>query len=163
MPRGITFEVGPAFPRDDGRTWWAGSVAYGTGRLGGTVSAMTGSGRDGWGLLGEAVLARRPTSPFQLLAFGGVGNSDPGGLRVPVGASAGFRLVLPHVTVTPWLAPRAQFEGDDDRLRGALGGGLDARFRAGLGLRAAYDVIFRDGRDDRTFALGFSWTFDLGR
>jgi hypothetical protein len=167
LPRGVTVEALAGFPEEAGDVW-AGALGGRAGRWGATATVASvpeGDGRAlGWGVLGEALVVHDATSPFQVLAFAGVGNR-PDEWRVPVGASLGFRVPLPLVTIVPWLAPRLQYadrDGGTDGWDGALGGGLDVRLGSGLGVRAAYDIIFLEGRDERTFGLGLSWTFDPG-
>jgi hypothetical protein len=126
-----------------------------------------------------------PLIPLSVTLQGGVGYADrtltfavPGGgelesldgneLHVPVGV--GFALVIPNpvLAVQPWLAPRL----DINRVRvgGAsstetnfgLSGGVELNFLSGLGVHAAYDVVFADAdRRPGVFGIGAHYTFRI--
>jgi len=172
VPDGVAGSLDVAFPDAalGGGTGWAASLSFSGPRL--AATAMTALvnhvGADAalsYGVRGEFVLLRSPTSPFQLLAFAGAGTDDVGDAgrewRIPAGMSFAFRTLTPGGTLVPWLAARVQWidgAGSSDAHAG-IGGGLDVALRARVGLRAAYDRLLRPGTDEATFGLGLTYTF----
>lgn len=116
-----------------------------------------------------------PLIPLSVTLQGGIGYSKPdidllpdldlSELRFPVGL--GFALTIPNpaLAVKPWLAPRL----DIVRVSGGgtsttttnfgLGGGLELNLLSGLGVHAAYDLVFAEGRDPGVFGFGAHYTF----
>lgn len=174
-PQGVSAALEMAFPGEvlGGGTVWATSLALRHGRFGAVATgalvdhASTPAGA-AFGLRSEAQLYRSATSPFQLLAFAGVGTTEPGDAgrewRIPVGASFAFRAPTPIVTFVPWLAARAQWTVLDDATdaHAGIGAGLDLTWHERYGVRASYDRLLLDGTDETTFGLGLTYTFTSG-
>jgi hypothetical protein len=116
-----------------------------------------------------------PLIPLSVTLQGGIGYSKPdigllpdldlSELRFPVGL--GFALTIPNpaLAIKPWIAPRLDIvrvsgggTSDTDTNFG-IGGGLELNLLSGLGVHAAYDRVFGDGRDPSVFGFGAHYTF----
>jgi len=116
-----------------------------------------------------------PLIPLSVTLQGGIGYSKPEAgllpgdevdeLRFPVGV--GFALTIPNpaLAIKPWIAPRLDIVRvssggvSNTETDFGIGAGLELNLLSGLGVHAAYDLVFAEGGDPGVFGFGAHYSF----
>lgn len=174
---GVTLGLDVGFNNEDagGGTAVGGTVSWGSGLFGltGTLASWSPDAGDAITAVGGTGNFRvfgGPLSPVLVHLQAGAATWSVNGadfVHVPLGVGIGVVIPSPAVSLNPWIAPRLDLlkaDGvlDDDWLTDfGLSAGLDIYFVGGLGLRAAYDYVSRDGARPGVFSVGANYSLGL--
>jgi len=184
IPSGIAIYGDVGFPNSDAGKGTAFGVSgrAGFGPFGATAMLATfnpdgpGDNNVSVGATLNYKIFGGPLIPLSVTLQGGIGYSKPDigllpgdedELRFPVGL--GFALTIPNpaLAIQPWLAPRVDIirvSGgglSDTETNFGISGGVELNLLNGLGVHAAYDLVFADGGDPGIFGLGAHYAFRI--
>jgi opacity protein-like surface antigen len=173
---GIVGEVG--FPNADAGkgTAFGATGLLGVGPIGFTASVASynpkgpGSNITSYGATGNLKVFGGPLIPLSVTLQGGVGYFKVGtakDLHVPVGLGIALNIPNPALAIKPWIAPRLDVERvsvgstSNTSTDFGLSAGIDFNLLGGLGFRASYDWVSRNGAKPAVFGLGASYIFKV--
>lgn len=186
---GIVGEVG--FPNADAGkgTAFGATGLVGIGPIGFTASVASykpkfaGSSITSYGATGNLKVFGGPLIPLSVTLQGGVGyfkvRSTSGplplvtkNLHVPVGLGIALNIPNPALAIKPWIAPRLDIDRVSTTVTGGpsgsatstdfgLSAGVDFNLLGGLGFRASYDWVSRNGAKPAVFGFGASYIFKV--
>lgn len=180
VTNGIGFALDAGVPNDRAGGGWAAGL---TGKAGfgplGVTATMARHDREfdeiwSGGATANLKVFGGPLIPLSVTLQGGAGYTSFDSLcipedpdcsidqwRFPVGAGIAFTIPNPALAIKPWIAPRMEITrlGGETVADPAVSAGVEFNFITGLGLHAAYDLVFADGGRPGIFGAGLHYTF----